>query len=164
MAILLDRSFAVSRETMVGDLLCLLAGGLYVGYLILLQRARANLGSWGLLMWSSIAGLPLTAVASHLASEPFWPQDWTPLIALAFTSQILGQGLLVYSLGYFRPLVIGLALLTQPAVASVVGWLAFDERLGALDLVGMALMATALVLARETGASTATGPADRSAA
>jgi drug/metabolite transporter (DMT)-like permease len=29
-----------------------------------------------------------------------------------------------------------------------VGWLAFDERLGGLDLLGMALVSTALVLAR----------------
>jgi drug/metabolite transporter (DMT)-like permease len=69
-------------------------------------------------------------------------------LALALGSQIIGQGLLVYALGYFRPLVIGLALLTQPAVAALNGWLAFGETLSAADVAGMALLGLALVLAR----------------
>jgi drug/metabolite transporter (DMT)-like permease len=92
-----------------------------------------------------------------LRGEPVWPQDWTPIVALTVSSQLFGQGLLVYSLKHFTPLVIGLALLTQPAVASLVGWLAFDETLAALDLLGMALVGFALVLARtrQPGRSTA---------
>jgi drug/metabolite transporter (DMT)-like permease len=158
-AILLGRSLEVSTGTLIGDLLCLLAGLFYAFYLIPLQRARASLGPWGLLVWSSAAGLPLLAIAAHAMGEPFWPQDWTPLIVLALLMQVLGQGLLTYALGHFRPLVIGLALLTQPALASLAGWLVFDERLGALDVVGMVLVASALVLARMAGASRGTDPA-----
>ena len=69
-------------------------------------------------------------------------------VALAISSQIVGQGLLVYSLGHFPPLVIGLALLTQPAIAAAVGWFAFGETLGGLDIVGMVLVGAALLLAR----------------
>ena len=79
--------------------------------------------------------------------EPVWPGNWTPLLALALGSQLIGQGLLVYALGHFRPLVIGLALLTQPAVAALAGWLAFGEVLSLTDVLGMALIAGALVLA-----------------
>ena len=39
-------------------------------------------------------------------------------------------------------------LLTQPAIAATVGWLAFGELLAPLDVVGMVLVGTALVLAR----------------
>jgi drug/metabolite transporter (DMT)-like permease len=147
-AILLGRSMEVSTSTLIGDLLCLLAGLFYAFYLIPLQRARVTLGPWGLLAWSSATGLPLLAIAAHALGEPFWPQDWTPVIVLALFNQVLGQGLLIYALGHFRPLVIGLALLTQPALAGLAGWLAFGERLGALDVAGMVLVAGALVLAR----------------
>ena len=41
-----------------------------------------------------------------------------------------------------------MALLTQPALAALVGWLAFGEMLVPLDLLGMVLVGTALVLAR----------------
>ncbi len=72
---------------------------------------------------------------------------------LAGLSQIVGQGLLVFSLRHFPPLIIGLALLTQPAVAALTGWYDFGEALGALDILGMVLLGTALVLGRRFSAS-----------
>jgi drug/metabolite transporter (DMT)-like permease len=158
-AILLGRSFEVSAQTLVGDLFCLLAGLLYAGYLLILHDARRALTSWRLLSWSSAAGLPVLLFVALLHGEPVWPRDWAPLVGLAFSSQIVGQGLLVYSLRHFPPLGIGLALLTQPAIAALAGWLAFGETLGAIDILGMALLAAALVIARVAGESTAVAPA-----
>jgi drug/metabolite transporter (DMT)-like permease len=159
-AILLGRSFEVSTRTLVGDLFCLLAGLLYAGYLLILQDARKTLPSWRLLGWSSAASVPLLLLIAFLHGEPVWPHDWWPLVGLAVSSQLIGQGMLVYSLRHFSPLAIGLALLTQPAIASLAGWLAFGERLGAIDVVGMALLAAALVLARVARASTEPAAAD----
>lgn len=147
-AILMGRSLEIGTDTLIGDALCLLAGLFYAGYILILQDARGRLGGWSLLALTSAASaLPVLAIALALG-EPVWPHDWRPLLALAFGSQLLGQGLLVYSLRHFRPLVIGLALLTQPAIAALAGWLSFGETLGAMDLAGMALIAAALVLAR----------------
>ena len=80
--------------------------------------------------------------------ERVWPSDWTPVLLLALGSQVIGQGLLVYALGTVPPLVVGLALLTQPAISALIGWLAYDERLTALDWVGAFAIALALVLVR----------------
>ena len=115
-----------------------------------LQKARANLGSWALLVFSSLYGLPVLLAGGLLLGEPVWPHNWLPLIALALTSQVIGQGLLVYSLKHFPPLVVGLALLTQPAVSVAVGWALFGETLGLLDGLGMVLVSLGLVLARST--------------
>ena len=160
-AILMGRSFEVSAQTLIGDLFCLLAGLLYAGYLLILQDARRVITSWRLLSWSSAAGVPVLLVVALLHGEPVLPHDWWPLVALAFSSQLVGQGCLVYSLRHFSPLAIGLALLTQPAIAALAGWLAFGERLGWVDVVGMLLLAAALVIARVAGESTAPEPADR---
>ncbi len=149
-AILLGRSLEIDRTTLIGDLLCLLAGFLYTFYILLAQRGRATLGGWALLFWSSLVGLPVMAGFAAALGEPFWPTNWGPVIALAFTSQLIGQGLLVYALRHFPPLVIGLALLTQPTIAVVVGWLWFGEVLALPDLIGMALVAAGLVLARSS--------------
>ena len=43
---------------------------------------------------------------------------------------------------------IGLALLTQPAIAATIGWLAFGEVLTPGDIVGMVLLAGALAIAK----------------
>jgi drug/metabolite transporter (DMT)-like permease len=160
-AILLGRSFEVSAQTLIGDLFCLLAGLLYAGYLLILQDARRVLPSWRLLSWSSLAGVPVLLLVAVVHGEPVWPQHWGPLVALAFSSQIVGQGCLVYSLRHFSPLAIGLALLTQPAIAALAGWLAFGETLGLIDVFGMALLAVALVIARIAGESTAPAAADK---
>jgi drug/metabolite transporter (DMT)-like permease len=44
--------------------------------------------------------------------------------------------------------VVGLALLTQPVVASIYGWAAFGEVLSGLDIAGMVLVGAALAVAR----------------
>lgn len=147
-AILMGRSLEVDTRTLVGDLFCILAGLFYAFYILLLQAARARLGNWSLLFWSGLAGAPVMLALALAQGEPVWPTSWGPLIALAVLSQLVGQGLLVFSLKHFSPLVVGLALLTQPAVAVLVGWFVFGETLGALDLFGMILVAAALVLAR----------------
>lgn len=151
-AILLGRSLEIAQDNFVGDLFCLLAGVLYAGYLLILQDARRELGSWALLAISGVSSAAVLLATSLALGEKLLPTDWTPLLVLALSSQIVGQGLLVYALRHFPPLVIGIALLTQPAVAALVGWLAFDEVLVGIDYLGIALVASALVLAKATSA------------
>ena len=158
-AILLGRSLEISTTTMIGDLFCLFAGLCYAFYLLPAQHARKRLGQWNVLLLVSLAASPVLLALALLNGEPVLPsaQGWGPVVTLAISSQIVGQGLLVYSLRHFEPLVIGMALLTQPAIAATVGWFAFGEVLVPLDIVGMVLVALALVLAR-------TAPATRAAA
>ena len=149
-AILMGRSLEISAATLVGDLLCLLAGVFYVFYLIPAQSARATMGQWTVLGLVCLAAAPVLLLVSIGLGEPVWPgaAGWTPVVALALSSQVIGQGLLVFALKHFPPLIIGMALLTQPAIAAAVGWLAFGEVLGVPDILGMALVSVALVLAR----------------
>ena len=46
------------------------------------------------------------------------------------------------------PLVVGLALLTQPVISATVGWLAYGEALSATDVIGAIAIAAALVIVR----------------
>lgn len=147
-AILMGRSLEIDATSFHGDLLCLLAGFFYAFYILLLGSARASLGNWSILFWSSACGAPILLAFSGALGETLWPHTWWPLLALALGSQVIGQGLLIYSLRHFSALVIGLALLTQPAISVLAGWFAFGETLGLLDLVGMALVAAALVIVR----------------
>lgn len=154
-AILLGRSLEISTQSALGDLFCLFAGICYAFYLLPAQKARARVGQWSVLLLVCMTAAPLLLLIALVMGEPVWPTDWTPVVALAISSQIVGQGLLVYSLGHFSALIIGLALLTQPAIAAAVGWFAFGETLGTLDIVGMVLVGAALLLARTAKANPA---------
>ena len=147
--LLLGRSAELSRAHLVGDMLCLAAGLCYTGYLVLIARARETLPSWTLLSWSTLATiLPLLAIAA-LLGERIMPSNWTPVIALAVVSQLLGQGMMVYALGRVSPLVFGLALLTQPIVSATMGWISYGETLAPVDIAGAVMIGLALILVRQ---------------
>ena len=163
-AILMGRSFAISPRTLLGDVFCLVAGLLNAGYLLILHDARKALGSWSLLTWSCLSSAAILLALSLIAGERIVPHNWWPVIGLAISSQLIAQCLPVYALRHFPPLVIGVALLTQPAVAALAGWISFGEALTTLDAIGIALVASALVLSRVAGESTGPEGADRTAA
>jgi len=147
-ALLMSSSYELSSKNFAGDLLTLGAGVLYGGYLIFVERGRTELEPLPLLILATLFSTPLLLVISGGLGERIWPHDWTPLIIFALSSQVIGQGLLVYSIGTLPPLVVGLALLTQPAISAAIGWFAYGEGLSATDAIGVIAIAAALVLVR----------------
>jgi drug/metabolite transporter (DMT)-like permease len=146
--LLISGSHELSPRHLRGDLLALLAGLLYAGYLIGVERTRTELGPLPVLLLITVFSAAMLLPFSVALGEQVWPRDWTPLIIFALTSQIVGQGLLVYAIGVLPPLVVGLALLTQPAIAALIGWLVYGETLSAGDWLGAVAIAIALVLVR----------------
>ena len=147
-ALLLGQSFEIAFGNAVGDMLGIFAGVSYAVYLLTLQSERSRFGSWSLLVWVSVFASPFLLALALALGEPVWPTNWWPIIALCIFGQLIGQGLIVYSLGHFPPLIIGLALLTQPAIAAGIGYVWFGEFLGVFDVIGMTLLGSALVVAR----------------
>ena len=148
-ALLLGRSYQLSARSAGGrPVLPGARGSRYTGYMIAIDRARATLGTWPTLAIATIAPPPSLLPAALLIEGSIWPHHWGPLVALAIGSQVIGQGLLVYAIGTLPPLIVGLALLTQPLVAAAIGWGVYGERLTAPDIAGALLIAAALVLVR----------------
>lgn len=149
--LLMGSSYELSPQNVKGDLFCILGGVLYTGYILAIQRARQTVGSWLVLAIASLAAAIPLFVASMALGETIIPQDWTMVMLLAFSSQVLGQGLIVYAIGWFSPLVVGLALLTQPVAGAVLGWLIHGETLSSIEIAGAMGIAAALVLVRLPG-------------
>lgn len=147
-AMLMGSSAELSTRNLKGDLLCLFAGLLYTGYLIAVQRARRSLAPLPMLFIASLFGAAMLLPVSLLLGERIIPADWTWVLMLAIGSQVIGQGLLVYAIGSLSPLVVGLTLLTQPAISAMVGWLAYGEKLRPFDWIGALAIGAALVLVR----------------
>jgi drug/metabolite transporter (DMT)-like permease len=147
-ALLMGSSAELSARNLKGDLLCLFAGLIYTGYLISVQKARRSLAPLPMLFIASALGAAMLLPVSLAFGERIIPSDWTWVLILAIGSQVIGQGLLVYAIGSLSPLVVGLTLLTQPAISALVGWLAYGERLSPADWIGALAIAAALVLVR----------------
>jgi drug/metabolite transporter (DMT)-like permease len=147
-ALLMGESYEASRANLIGDLFCLLAGILYAGYMLSMQRVRGSVGPWETLSLATAAGCVPLLITAWLLNEAILPVNWTPVLLLALSSQVIGQGLLVYALPHFSALVVGLSLLVQPAFAALIGWGVYGERLTLAEMAGGVLVAAALVLAR----------------
>ena len=147
-AMLMGSSFELSPRNFTGDLLALFAGLLYTGYLIAVQHARGSLKPLPLLFLASAFGAAMLLPVAMAFGETIVPRDWTFILLLALGSQVLGQGLLVYGIAHVPPLVVGLTLLTQPAISAFVGWVVYDERLAPIDWIGAIAIGAALVLVR----------------
>lgn len=141
-------SAELSAANLRGDLLAVLAGLLYTGYLILVERTRGQLQPLPLLFLASLFGALFLLPAALVADQRILPADWTGLFALALCSQVIGQGLLVYALGHVPPLVVGIAMLTQPALSALLGWIYYGEAFTPRDWTGAAMIVVALVLVR----------------
>lgn len=146
--LLLGRSYQLSADHLLGDLLSLLAGVFYTGYLVAMGKARATMGPLQALSIATFAGAPPLLLLALAMGQPIMPQDWTPLILLALGSQVIGQGLMVYAVGHLSSVVLGLGLLVQPVIAALIGWARYGEGFGLPDAIGAIAIAVALVLVR----------------
>jgi drug/metabolite transporter (DMT)-like permease len=147
--LLMSQSLELSPRNFAGDLLCLVAGLTYTVYLVIMIRVRDTTESWSALAMASFVAALVLLPAAIFAGEQIIPTIWWPVLVLAFTSQFFGQGCLTYALPHFSPLVIGLALLLQPALSAAAGWIAFGEILSPLDIFGGFMVMAALVLVRK---------------
>jgi len=146
--LLMGRSMQIAPTHLAGDLLCLLAGILYTIYFATMAKARDTMAPIPALAMSTVASLLPLLIFANLLGEQVMPHNWTPLILMALSSQIIGQGLMIFALGQMSPMVIGIALLTQPVMAATIGWIGYGERLDGVDMIGAVAVAVALVLVR----------------
>ena len=77
------------------------------GYLIAVQKARRTLQPLPMLFIASSFGALMLLPLSFALGEQVFPNDWTYVFILALSSQVLGQGLLVYAIGSLPPIVVG---------------------------------------------------------
>lgn len=153
-AMLAGQSASISALHLTGDLLCLGAAIFYTGYLIVMARGRQGHGALSALTYATLAGAIVLLPLALIAPGAFWPTDWTPLLLLALSSQVLGQGLIIYALPQLPPVASGVGLLVQPAFSGLLGYLWFGETLAPIDLAGIGLIFAAILIVRRPSAAT----------
>lgn len=150
---------AYGRDPTGGTLYALIAGVAYVGFLLLLRRAGADLRRpAGPLFDATATGAVLCVVLGLILGDahlvPSWPSaGW--LVVLALSSQVVGWLLITVSLPRLPAAITSLLLMVQP-VASVAfaAWI-LSESPSPLQLGGVVVVLAALLTATYTGPGSA---------
>jgi drug/metabolite transporter (DMT)-like permease len=151
-ALLMGQSASISTGNLFGDLLCFTAAVFYTAYLVVMDRSRGALSAMGALAPATAAGAICLLPFALVAPGAFWPQDWVPVVLLALSSQVVGQGLVIFALPHLPPIASGVGLLSQPAIAALIGYIWYGEVLTPMDLAGVTLLFAAILIVRRPGA------------
>jgi drug/metabolite transporter (DMT)-like permease len=142
---------AYGRAPGRGALFGIGAGVAYVGFLLLLRRGGSDLRRVaGPLFDATAVATVISVVAGVIIGDadllPGWPGvGW--LIVLALTSQVLGWLLIATSLPRLPAAITSLTLTVQPVGSVALAALILSEAPSALQLVGVAVVLTAVITA-----------------
>ncbi|MDA5194150.1 DMT family transporter [Govanella unica] len=141
-------AFGHGEGAMTGNMLAIIGGIGYAGYVIGVASARTRLGTLEVMYATSLIAA-LCVVPPMLIEGTILPHTtagWVSAIGLALFCHAIGQGLIAYALANLPVLVCSLGLLLQPVSAAILGWIIFGEIMSDIELFGATLVISALVL------------------
>jgi len=138
-----------SPASLLGNLLALAGAVTLAAYQVIGRGLRdaLPLNAYLLAVWG-VAALTLAGLAAGFGTRfaPFPPRAWLLFLALAVVPTLGGHGLANRALRSLSAPTVGLFLLGEPVIASVLALLIFDEAPGAATLAGGAVVIAALAL------------------
>lgn len=152
-AILINPGLHIDNKTLLGDSLAFITAFFYAGYLLVLSHARKKFTAFSAMAISTFSSMFTLFIITLFSGETFFPHTemaWLILIALALFSHILGQGLIAYALPYLSVTFASTALLVQPMVAAIAGWIGFSEYLSLVQMLGILIALAGIFLAKQT--------------
>ncbi|MEG4504955.1 DMT family transporter [Microcoleus sp. F6_B4] len=119
-------------------------------YLLVVEQLRTKFDPITIQLWvcaiATLSILPMLVFAQERVL-PSSLNGWLFVIFLALVCQVLGQGLLTYSVASLSSVVVSLVHLLEPVFSSILAWVLFWEKLSFSNWVGFALVLIGLYLA-----------------
>ena len=135
----------------LGNVMALTTAFFYTGFLVVVQGLRRRYPALRIMAVLSLWCAAVCLVVAILRGESLLPRSvtgWLLLIALALTSQILGQTLMAHAM-HFMSLQLGsLFALLQPVAAAVYAYFLFSEALTLSQLLGVVILIVSIYWAR----------------
>lgn len=120
----------------------LMTGVFYASYMTSLKKAghsAENISFVTLMAYASFFSAVCLGVSMLIESDPYLPPDlysWLVLISLALVAQSIGWWVISTNLSKLKASQSGMVLLLQPTLATVWGWMFYNEQLQLLQIVG----------------------------
>ena len=135
----------VGAPDVVGVMFALLAGAFWAAYILINARVGQRFaGGGGLAMAMAIGVLPLIPFGiADAGSELLHPKLLALGFGVALLSSVVPYSLELEALRRIRPHVFGVLMSVEPAVAALAGFVVIGQSLSVVDVVAIALVATA---------------------
>lgn len=149
------RGTAPAPAPLLGDGLALLGAWGFSGYLLLGREAqRRGLGTGATIAISYTTAAVVLLPSPGLAGASIfqWPAAvYLCAVLLAIGPQVLGHGTLQWAVRWVSPTLVALAILAEPVLASLLGFLVFGEAPGRLVFIGAGILLAGVALAVRGG-------------
>ena len=145
-------SFGEGQRPFLGDLLALVVGAFYGGYIMTVGSLRGRFSTATVLGIGGIftaAALLAIAVASGESLTPYTLHGWLVLFALAWLMQVAASGAIAWSLAHLPAAFGSVALLVNPVAAAFFAWATLGESIAPMQAAGGALVLAGIALARQ---------------
>ena len=143
--------FSQSTIQLYGDGLALGSTFFYAIYWLLVEQLRANMSTTIILLWRCVVGtimlIPILWLSGNDHVLPNSWQEWLLVIAIALLSQVIAQGLSVYSLKKLSASFIGLSMLIIPVFSHIEAKIIFAETTSWINYLGCLIVIWGMYLA-----------------
>ena len=145
-----------SADQLQGDALAFISAIFIATYLILIEKLQGRFSTSTIMMWR--CGITTTFLLPLLPfiEDRLLPQTqngWLLIIFQALFCQVLGQGLLAYSLSKLSSGVVAITLLLEPIIASIFAWFIFGEQITLADWICFVVVLGGVYLAQSSKAA-----------
>jgi drug/metabolite transporter (DMT)-like permease len=145
-------SFQLNQNYLFGDILALITAFLYAGYMVTIKVQMRTLPIRIVLLLTAIVSSIFLAVIGLIMGEPLVPHStdsWASLIALAISSQVVGQYLIGFGISKLPVGLSSLILLIQPMLVVLLGWLIFAQSVSILQALSGIVILVGIYLAKQ---------------
>lgn len=140
----------IATGEVTGGIAAIVSAVFMGAYLLVVEQLRTKFDPITIQLWvcaiATISILPMLVFAQERVL-PSSLNGWLFVIFLALICQVLGQGLLTYSVASLSSVVVSLVHLLEPVFSSILAWALFWEKLSFSNWVGFALVLIGLYLA-----------------
>ena len=149
-AIEIEQIQQIATGEVTGGIAAIVSAVFMGAYLLVVEQLRTKFDAITIQLWvcaiATLSILPMLVFAQERVF-PSSVNGWLFVIFLALVCQVLGQGLLTYSVAGLSSVVVSLVHLLEPVFSSILAWAIFWEKLSFSNWVGFALVLIGLYLA-----------------
>ncbi|MCC5653524.1 DMT family transporter [Nostoc sp. XA013] len=142
-----------ATDQILGDVLAFITAIFIATYLLLIEQLQARFTTATIMLWRCGVTTMFLLPILPFIEERLFPYSWMGWFFIIFQAlfcQVLGQGLITYSLSRISSSVVAVTLLLNPVLSSIFAWFIFSEQVGLFDWATFVIVLMGIYLAQSS--------------